>query len=358
MKSYDWSRDQMTALDRIEDWRSNGYRNPCCTMGGLAGTGKSTLISYLDEHWHAVAAVALCGKAAHVLRAKGVAQAQTIHSLMYVPFEGRDGKTHYRKRDHLDGIDIIIVDEASMVDEYVYSDLSSYGLPMLLVGDHGQLQPIGKDPGLMLDPQIRLEEIHRQARDNPILRLAMAFREGRPVPYWKDPKGRLQILSRANFENDITPQSQIICGFNRTRHALNAKVRDMLGLRGLVARGDKLICLRNNAKACVFNGQQAIVQHVGALFGGVLELTLQFDDGRAGITLPCLARQFGHNLIEDHTDSSVLLFDYGNAITGHKAQGSEWDDGMVLEEIAGVWDKQRWRYTTVTRFKKRMRYYV
>ena len=75
-----------------------------------------------------------------------------------------------------------------------FHDLLSFGLPVLFVGDHGQLEPIGTSAGLMADPHVRLETIHRQARGNPILRLATALREGRPTPYWDDPRGRLRVL--------------------------------------------------------------------------------------------------------------------------------------------------------------------
>lgn len=111
-----------------------------------------------------------------------MAGAQTIHRLIYVPFKKKGEQIRYVPRQGLEmaggePISIIIVDEASMLDHLTNIDLRRYKVPILYVGDHGQLQPIGTDPGLMANPNFRLEQIHRQAWGNPIIRLAAAFRE-------------------------------------------------------------------------------------------------------------------------------------------------------------------------------------
>lgn len=359
MITLDFSLDQQVVLDAILEWRAQNPRgdNQHFTLGGYAGTGKSTLVSYLGETWDNVAIAALCGKAAHVLRLKGAVDAQTIHSLIYVPYRRADGKMSFRRRQTLNGTQTLIIDEASMVDHLLFADLLSFGLPVLFVGDHGQLEPIGTNPSLMANPKLRLEKIHRQAVDNPILRLAAAFREGRPVPHWNDRQGRLRVVGKGEFSRLISPEVQMICGFNKTRHQINAQIRQMKGLsrQELVSPGEKLICLRNNPTWNIFNGQQVTVLDVVHESGDMIDLEVETDDGRC-FMLPCLRRQFGQNPIEDFRSKEVALMDYGYCLTAHKAQGSEWDQVLAVEEIDTRWDTRRWRYTVATRAKERLVY--
>jgi len=353
----DFSLDQQAALDAILEWRAQHPRgdNQYSTLGGYAGTGKSTLVSHLAEIWDNVAIATLCGKAAHVLRLKGATEAQTIHSLIYVPYKRADGKMSYRRRHALNGTQTLIIDEASMIDHLLFTDLLSFRLPVLFVGDHGQLEPIGTNPSLMANPKLRLEKIHRQAMGNPILRLATAFREGKPVPHWQDRQGRLRIVSRSDFNRLISPDVQMICGFNKTRHEINAHIRQKLDRQGIVTPGEKLICLRNNRSWNIFNGQQVTVLDIAYESRDTIDLEVETDDGRC-FMLPCLRRQFGHNLIEDFRSKEVALMDYGYCLTAHKAQGSEWDDVLALEQIAKQCDARRWRYTVATRAKERLVY--
>lgn len=252
MTAIDCCNDQEMALEAIRKWRDRctRYDEQYLTLGGYAGTGKTTLIAQLAEEWEGVAVMAYCGKAANVLRAKGV-MANTIHSQIYVPRKSNGGTIRFQKRRSLDGVETIIVDEASMIDHITFIDILSFGLPVLFVGDHGQLEPIGTSANLMGNPDLRLEKIHRQAADNPILRLATAFREGRDAPYWEDPRGRLSIVKHGEFEERVSPEIQMICGMNKTRIKINAIVRKKRGLnQTLVAPGEKLICLQNNPMNC------------------------------------------------------------------------------------------------------------
>jgi ATP-dependent exoDNAse (exonuclease V) alpha subunit len=66
----------------------------------------------------------------------------------------------------------------------------------------------------------------------------------------------------------------------------------------------------------------------------------------------------GFNRRLGNRSQNTLLLDYGYCVTAHKAQGSEWDSVVVLEEIAQRWDPKRWRYTAVTRAKERLVYCV
>ncbi len=357
MRTLELSTDQQDVLDKILEWRAREPRgdDQYFTLGGYAGTGKSTLICHLVDELPNVATVAVCGKAAYVLKSKGV-PARTVHSLVYIPIDTPGGTTRWRKRSSLLGVQTIIVDEASMIDHVLFRDLLSFDVPVLFVGDHGQLEPIGTNPRLMANPKLRLETIHRQAKENPIIRLATAFREGRKFPQRNDPNGRLSIRGSHHFERLVSPRVQIVCGYNKTRHAVNMRVRTMLGLgRQLVAPGDKLICLQSNKDLNIFNGQQVTVLEIVQENRKTIELDLETDDGRS-ITLPALREQFGHDPIKEFWSQEVALLDYGYCLTAHKAQGSEWDAVLVFEEIARGWDARRWRYTVATRAKKELIY--
>ena len=356
MRDLDLSPEQEGVLYEICRWReSNPYGDKqILSVGGYAGTGKTSLIAHLIGRWYDIAVAALCGKAAHVLRQKGV-EAQTLHSLIYLPFENAEGKVCYRRRSHLKDVRTIIVDEASMIDEFLLDDLKSFDLPILAVGDHGQLEPVGKNPNLMKSPTLRLETIHRQAASNPIIRLATAFREGRQTPYWTDPKGRLTLTSKRHFLDLVRPDVQTIVGFNKTRHTVNQKVRAMLGHKEIVEPGERLIVLKNNKRLGVFNGQQFRVVGVLGETRRYVEVEVETDD-EMQMSVRCLKRQFGVEVLADYKAKDVVLADYAYAITAHKSQGSEYSDVLVLEEVAPQWDARRWRYTSATRAKDRLTY--
>jgi hypothetical protein len=98
------SPEQEAAVETLLNWRAGSPHgdNQYFTLGGFAGTGKTTLIAYLTDIWENVAVAAYSGKAAHVLRSKHV-NATTIHSLIYVPMRTPRG-VRYVRRDYLDGV--------------------------------------------------------------------------------------------------------------------------------------------------------------------------------------------------------------------------------------------------------------
>ncbi len=83
-----------------------------------------------------------------------------------------------------------------MVSEDIFRDLTSYGIDILAVGDHGQLPPIEGKFSLMSDPILRLEKIHRQAADNPIINLSMQIRENGKIPKGYVNNEKVQIVKK------------------------------------------------------------------------------------------------------------------------------------------------------------------
>ena len=151
--------------------------------------------------------------------------------------------------------ELIIIDECSMVDAELGRDLLSFGVPLLVLGDPAQLPPIqGGGFFTEAEPDVMLTEVHRQARDNPIVRLSMDIRAGdylEPGRY-----GESEVVLKADLDPQrVLDADQVLVGRNNTRRAYNQRMRQRRGFTDTMPEaGDKLVCLRNNRKKGLFNG--------------------------------------------------------------------------------------------------------
>lgn len=349
------------------------------TLGGYAGTGKTTLMAYLSKILRQqkpnlkIAFCSYTGKATRVLESRlrqhnAVGRGDsisTIHRLMYRPEADSDGNVvSWRRRDQGDfNYGLIVVDEASMVTSQVWYDLLAYKVPILAVGDHGQLPPIDSNFNLMNDPQIKLEKIFRQQEGNPIIRLATMAREEGHIPYgiygskvWK--KQRSDSDTQETLGELLQSRSQdslVLVGYNHTRQKLNKAIR---GLRefesALPSRGDKIICLKNNVKYQLYNGMLGEIVDIdySKADQGYYEAVVDMDDDRR-FEGAIASEQFGAmTTMKQGRGSDVQLFDFAYAITVHKAQGSQAERVVLFEErFAKMTDDdwRRWLYTAVTR---------
>ena len=319
------------------------------TLGGYAGTGKTTLIKYLRQFFPDYGVCAYTGKAANVLRRKGVGGATTIHSRIYKPFF-QDGKVYFDLNPD-PGCDGFIVDEASMVSEEIYEDLCSYDMPMIFVGDHGQLEPIGSDFNLMQSPDHRLEELHRNAGD--IARFSDALRRGYSSRGFGCRDGSVEIVHKVTID-DYCAVDQVICAYNSTRVQINKEIRDSLGFAGILNVGERVMCLRNNRTLGLFNGMQGTVVDLYDGRRGRKLMDFEFDGFvHQGIWYD--PEQFGketHKIVMGK--DTINPFDYAYCITAHKAQGDEWERVLVIEQRCRNWDHKRWAYTAASRPKSKL----
>ena len=95
---------------------------------------------------------------------------------------------------------LIVLDEVSMVGDQMACDLMSFGKPILVVGDPGQLPPIQGEGAFTKDmPDVMLTEIHRQAAESAVIRLATMARQGEPIGFGRNGIGfgRKASLSHA-----------------------------------------------------------------------------------------------------------------------------------------------------------------
>ena len=263
-----FSPQQDQALVEVNRWLKAGDRQ-IFRLFGYAGTGKTTLARHLAEGVDGdVLFAAFTGKAAQVLRSRGASKASTIHSLIYRP-KGEDliedeetGKTEVlpmfslNRQSPLSKASLIVIDECSMVDEELGRDLLSFGVPVLVLGDPGQLPPVsGAGFFTEHEPDILLEEIHRQALDNPIVELARQARMGDPIMVG-DYGDRAKVIRKSSVTSDLVLEAdQVLVGTNRTRRRYNERLRQLKGFEGpLPASGDKLVCLRNDNAKGLLNG--------------------------------------------------------------------------------------------------------
>jgi exodeoxyribonuclease-5 len=216
----------------------------------------------------------------------------------------------------------------------------------------------------MENPRVRLEEPRRQALGSNILQFAHALREGKRIPYGKCPE--VMIAPRASFWKTVADPlcDQIIVGFNRTRHQVNREVRKYRGYHGELPNvGEKLICLYNHRDIGIYNGQTFLVESVANETDALVKLVL--NDCGTRYTVVAVKDQFGREKIDLSYSNkfyhqgyrSVVFMDFAYAISAHKAMGSEYPRGKVLEELHPDWSRTRWPYTAATRFYEDIEYY-
>ena len=433
MTSFTPSDSQAAAIRDIKTWfETRAQDQQVFRLFGYAGSGKSTVLKFaleelgLSPHRSArdgscvpgVVTASFTGKAALVLTRKGT-PARTIHSLIYSVTEATEEEieaaaTKVREAEigirTLTGFDrtaaeagieamrqalsamkhprfalnpqsdaadahLIVLDEVSMVGEEMARDLMSFKKPILVLGDPGQLPPIkGEGAFTNVAPDIMLTEIHRQAAESAIIRLATMAREGQPIGF-----GSYDVHVAKMRKGDITPEQalrggQLICGMNATRLQINNAMRAAAGLAsGVLPSGarEKIICLKNQNDLGLINGMFLTLEDI------VDEGSLHFsavvtdEDGRRVEPLDANGRPGRLRLYKGHFEDHIAYdrhrhdrdwkekkhlteATFGWAITAHKAQGSQWENIIVWDDGLGRsdLDRRRWLYTAITRAER------
>jgi exodeoxyribonuclease-5 len=358
----EWSREQAEAIDKVWRWLKAGEPQ-VFRLFGYAGVGKTTLARHVAEGARSGAAfAAFTGKAAMVMRANGCAGATTIHALIYRASEGADGVPTFTL--NADGpasrSGLIVIDECSMVDEEVARDLLSFDKPILVLGDPFQLPPV-KGGGFFTAsaPDVMLTQIHRQAEDNPIIRLSQIVRSGGALEHGV--YGATRILQREEIDAAaVMAADQVLVGLNRTRRAYNRRLRELSGFDGaLPAEGDRLVCLRNDRTKGLINGSLWRVEARGGVEKDFVRLTLRSEDeSHRDLVKVAVLKAFFEGAEGELSPAARRQsdeFDYGYALTVHKAQGSQWDNVMLFDESFAFREhRARWLYTGLTRAAKQL----
>lgn len=371
---------------------------PYTCISGYAGSGKSTLVKFIIEALDIAPAdvcfIAYTGKAALVLKEKGNKNAMTAHRLLYQSFPRQDGTFFHMPKKPLDyPYKLIVVDEVSMLPKDMWELLLSHHIYIIALGDPGQLPPLTDDNEVLQHPHVFLDEIMRQAQESEIIRVSMDVRAGKPLQKFSG--NEVKIIDKNELVSGMFNWAdQVIVAKNTTRHLYNDLMRDYIFGKHpkIPLDGDKIICLRNDWNRCTKAGDVL----VNGLTGYITNVNCDYN-----YYMPWLVRQempmiMTADFTPDHYNDDELEvlngdatffdvnmdykifneceptvnksnfrkipqkfkpheFDYGYAITAHKAQGSEYDKVLVFEEdFPRGEEHKRWLYTAVTRAKEKL----
>jgi len=417
----DLSEKQQEAVHKAYGWYYDFKQDPKAIaqvfqFTGYAGTGKTTAIKFLTERLgdlH-IEYAAFTGKAARVISRVNEVDARTIHSLIYQyvqpdkvecaalydqlhgddplpPGNERErivkeleeaSSPHFALNDQSDlhHTDLLILDEASMVNMEMLDDLKSFGVPILAIGDPGQLPPVKGAGALFIgEPDVKLEEIFRQAAENPIIQAVTNARKGIPWPYSLDDQAdrrfvhkRFSSYTDETFKHTCLGADQVLVGMNKTRQDLNVRMRGWKGFditNPYPQEGETLCCWKNDKERGLYNGDQCIVEKVGDVYEDFIELWVRLDWKSDGEPIRVRALRA---LFDQYYDNKSLErvqwfirkplneFDFGYALTVHKAQGSQWDkvlfmdDGMLKGWRNKVIQRRQLVYTAGTRAAEKL----
>ena len=347
-------------------------------LGGGAGTGKTHVARAICEIWETLGGrlllAAVAGKAALRLSRATARRARTLFRTIRELDRREDEAKHatcLRRLANLataDSRTLVVIDEASMVDlpsmHGLLRRLPS-GARILLIGDEGQLAPVGF--GLLFhhfvqEPSItaRLTIIHRQQNESEIPQVAAMLRRCQ-VPSLRNYNGdcdgvsiaevggreaiaatvmkiRRQIADQAGSLFIVSPVNESACGvlsLNRLLH--DAYVRDtgLPELRGalgdIFSRGEPVVHTRNDYDRGLFNGS----------FGSILEIAPS----------DCTLRAVFDDTEQVFQKDELVALSLGYTLTCHRAQGSEADRVVIALPDSRVLDPA-WLYTAVTRAKR------
>ncbi|MGJ8605369.1 MAG: ATP-dependent DNA helicase [Marivita sp.] len=348
---------QINALAAVKHWLEHDTATkPIFTLFGYAGTGKSTLAAHVAELLNGnVVFLTYTGKAASVLRQKGCDTAQTLHSALYRPIDDETQGLRFVRNDASDivGSALVVIDECSMVDDVLLRDLRSFGVPILAMGDPGQLPPV-KGVGVLrsVTPDVFLTEIHRQAAGNPVLQLADMARRGAPLSLGQ--YGSSRVISQGDLTMEtLLEADQIIVGTNDLRHQVNASVRERLGRSGdMPVDGDRLVCLKNHGDLGISNGELFVACGTPVVQGDTATFHIRPEDGMDQpfeVTIS-ISQFLSGKTSSEGARKQKPQFDFGYAITCHKAQGSQWNNVLVIDQSVIMRENANaWLYTAITR---------
>lgn len=371
-ENYDFelTADQKMAIQVVRNWYFGKGSSPIwkryLVLSGAAGTGKTSLIQYIIKNLGLPEEDVLCcaftGKASLNLQRKGNLSA-TLHSSIYDCARGKYGEPVFTLKDSL-MYRLIIVDEASMLSEDIFTDILSFQIPTIFIGDHCQLPPVKDDFNIMKKPDFTLTTIMRQAAESPIIRASQMAIKGDPIPFCNIPHFRK--IHKADLEDsDLLWANQIIVGTNATRRTMNQISREIRNIHSdHPIQGERMIVLKNNSKLKIMNGQIVYLTSYPTYEPRSKVYSVDWID-ELELLDPLIAatsrdKCFKFKLKDPYTEPpNTDLFryaylDYGYAISCHKGQGSGWEKVVVFDEGFGFdWDtKRRWLYTAITRAKK------
>lgn len=303
-------------------------------------------------------ALAPTNRAAKILRWRGIDDAKTIHSVLFMPTpwcvtenhevnsrcvqeeaKHKHGVRFFKRHDPPEGVMCFTIDEASMVGERIGNDIAMFGIKTLVIGDPFQLQPVGDKPAYTMDlPGATLDASHRFHSMSDVGKLANRIRTSSSVKEWKG------ILPYVGFA-DVDNYDLLLAWRNETRWQIITTLRSIRGRSlDMPQIGDRLISVANTYEAGVLNADELTVvgeitpaTHMGAVniptaeAGVVTAWRAGFKDFDGEKWAAELARKKG---------ADICALTFSECMTVHKAQGGEWSNVLVVDDL----DKMKWAY--------------
>ena len=394
--------DRISAIEKetgisLEDSQREAVRSAICNMvsiiTGGPGTGKTTIINLMISYFEAkgldVTLAAPTGRAAKRMTEASGHEAKTIHRLLGAGavMGGNPSAGFERNADNPLETDVIILDEMSMVDIFIFRSLLRAVVPgtrLILVGDADQLPSVG--PGAVLKDMIRSEYIHvtrlkkiyRQAAASAIVKNAHLIIEGKPITL--DARNEDFFFLERNDAGRIIQGIIYLAGEKLPRHLhctpvdiqvltpvrkgplgvdnLNLRLQEAMNppgrmkkeigtVNGIIRTGDKVMQIKNNYEMSwiVSNGRGMVTETGEGVYNGdigrVLSVSsdsayIRFDDGREA----------------EYKGEALSELELAYAITIHKSQGSEYR-AVILPLLSGprMLMNRNLLYTAVTRAK-------
>lgn len=367
---------QAAAVPRFVSWLSRfqaGDRSvpPGFVILGLGGTGKTTLARVLVEAAglapEQVAGGALQASAAARLHEVTGWDCRTLHRWNY-KVEAQVGRASWFAFNALSpllGFRLLVIDEISQVGMELWSHTIAHGVPVLVLGDPGQLTAVSGQPvAPHLQPDVELTEIHRQAAGSPIIHWSMAVRNGAEVPFGEHrDAGTGAVTLRKVWQSELSladyaNASAVLVARNSTRQALNFQQRRHLGFHEpLPMAGEKVVCRRNQLEHGLVNAHSGIVLEAGRdRSRHAYTMTVRINETKVIVpSRACSKEALGLPaaspcppfLARDLSDMA-----YGYVHTVHAFIGRQADHVLVIDEFPKTPDRRRWLYTALSRGAK------
>lgn len=401
------SPDQQTACNTILASINSGGLELVLT--GAAGTGKTTLVRYLLSDFIKrevpFALVAPTGKAASRLKNVTGRLTHTVHQLLYSKVKKKTDEfgndfLHFSGQRLVGSANFVVIcDEASMLGSELYLDLRKHmhhKAVLLCIGDKEQLEPVNDTWGAnFAAPTADLKVVHRQARGSPIIQVATAVRTGQD--WTRVPTTEQYVHSVCDYEEAANWLAQhratgsdatLLTYTNRSRHYLNGLVRKARGFKSRLTVGDRIVCTRTNRDVGLMNGEVCEVKslskldnyywqvhfsdsgddwfvvHIDALAeGGSADLYGNAKNQLKKLREVLYAK--GKPDIAGDLMERFMSAEYGECLTTHKSQGSQWKHvGIVVDNSFRQQEKRdpvafkRLFYTAVTRAETNLTLFI